>query len=300
MNDNATAASGAGAGYREGEVDADESTVTESPAHTTDQVRQRHAANRVAWDEAARRYTQNLPEVIAGLRLGHSSTHPVEQAALGDLRSWCHRAIHLQCASGEDTLSLVTEGATEVVGIDISPAHIANAKECARALDAPATFHCCDVLDAPRELDGTADLIYTGRGAVYWIHDLTAWAGVVARLLRPGGQVLLYEDHPANWLFDMREPHPEYSGVDYFAHAERNWGWPEQYLGTVSANPAVKHERLWPLGEIVQALVDAGLRLTRLWESPEEFWPVFAHMDEETRRRLPMTFLVTARKDGGG
>ena len=30
----------------------------------------------------------------------------------------------------------------------------------------------------------SADLVYTGKGAVIWMPDLTAWAGCLARLLR--------------------------------------------------------------------------------------------------------------------
>jgi SAM-dependent methyltransferase len=279
------------------EAAADDS-VTERPAADATEVRRRHAANQVAWDEAAVRYTERVNETIKALRRGHSSIHPVEREALGDLRPWCSRAVHLQCASGEDTLSLLAEGAHEVVGVDISAEHIANARKTARALGAPAFFHHCDVLDTPRELDGTADLVYTGRGALPWIHDLSAWADVVARLLRPGGTVSIFDDHPANWLFDMDAEEPVYSGIDYFAHAESNWGWSPQYIGPLGSDPAVKHERLWTIGDVVQSLLDQGLVLTRLQERREEFWTVFRRMRPALRRRLPMTFLVTARKPG--
>ena len=35
--------------------------------------------------------------------------------------------------------------------------------------------------------DATADLVYTGKGALIWMPDLARWADEVARLLRPGG-----------------------------------------------------------------------------------------------------------------
>ncbi len=43
-----------------------------------------------------------------------------EQKLLGDLSPWCKRAIHLQCSHGNDALSLLRQGAAEVVGVDIS------------------------------------------------------------------------------------------------------------------------------------------------------------------------------------
>ena len=44
-----------------------------------------------------------------------------------------------------------------------------------------------DVLETPHDLDGTADLVYTGRGAILWLQDLDAWAAVLRRLLAPDG-----------------------------------------------------------------------------------------------------------------
>ncbi len=99
-------------------------------------------------------------------------------AYLHDLDQWCKRAIHLQCAGGRDTLSLWNLGAHEVVGVDISERMIAIALAKTERLNAPAAWYHADVLEAPHELDGTADLVYTGRGALCWLMDMDAWAGV--------------------------------------------------------------------------------------------------------------------------
>ena len=73
------------------------------------------------------------------------------------------------------------------------------------ATGAPARWILSDVLDTPHELDGTADLVYTGRGSLIWLQDLDAWAAVVARLIAPGGRFVLFEGHPIEWLFDADE-----------------------------------------------------------------------------------------------
>ena len=85
---------------------------------------------------------------------------------LGDLHGRCRRAIHLQCAGGRDTLSLWNLGADEVVGVDLSPRMIELAERLTAATGAPARWFRADVLDTPAELDGTADLVYTGRGSL--------------------------------------------------------------------------------------------------------------------------------------
>jgi SAM-dependent methyltransferase len=274
----------------------------ERPATGPAEVRSRHDANRIAWNQAAREYARGNEECVRELRAGESSLHPVERAALqslGPLRDWCRRAIHLQCASGHDTLSLMLEGAAEVVGIDISEVHIANARSIAGQLAMPAQWYCCDVLDAPAGLDGTADLVYTGRGALCWIHDIGAWAVVVARLLRNGGVLSLFDDHPASWLFSSDAATIQASGIGYFGHAESNQGWSQQYVGDLgmeTSQHAVKHERLWTIAQVFTALVDAGMTVERLGEHPDEYWVAFPRLSAEDKAKIPMTFSMIARK----
>jgi hypothetical protein len=117
------------------------------PAQNEEDVRSRHESSRAAWNEGASHYTAGNEERIAELRAGRSNLHPVERAMLSDLGSWCDTAIHLQCASGRDTLSLWLEGATRVVGVDISDVHIENARLTSEALAAPAEWCRCDILD---------------------------------------------------------------------------------------------------------------------------------------------------------
>src|SRR3954467_6819637 len=152
-----------------------------------------HAANRLAWDQAAERYEGWFDEAVALIRSGGSNLFPVEHDLLGDLRAGdgTARAIHLQCAGGRDTLSLWTAGAREVVGVDFSPRMLELAGRLAAATGAPATGIEADVLDTPHALDGTGDLVYTGRGSLIWIQDLDAWAGVLHRLLSPSGRLVI-------------------------------------------------------------------------------------------------------------
>src|SRR5437660_1208348 len=195
---------------------------------------QLHEANRAGWNEGAAHYAQVVEQDIAFLRNGGKNFVAPEYAFLADLSDWCGRAIHLQCAGGRDTLSLWNQGAREVVGVDISDVMIDCARRKSEALGAPATWYRCDVLDTPAELDGTADLVYTGRGALNWIMDIEAWARVPARLLKPGGRLYIFEGHPIMWIWDHGAAElrldPEYG--DYFdRQIHRGQGWPDQYIG---------------------------------------------------------------------
>ena len=136
-----------------------------------------HQDNAAAWNVTAAKYENAEQEELDFLRAGGSSLLPQEQAALGDLTG-CRLAIHLQCAGGLDTLSLLRHGAQAVHGVDISERMIASARRKGQALGAPAAWTCCDVLAVPEALWGTADLVHTGRGALYWMMDLPAWAAM--------------------------------------------------------------------------------------------------------------------------
>ena len=259
-----------------------------------------HRANRAAWDEAAERYEGWLPEAIELIRSGGSNLFPVERELIGDLRGRCRRAIHLQCAGGRDTLSLWNQGADEVVGLDFSPRMLELAARLSEAVGAPAQWILADVLDAPAGLDGTADLVYTGRGALIWLHDLDAWAAVIARLLAPGGRLVLFEGHPVEWLFDAdADGHWVATGYDYFAGPEASRGWEPAYIDRLSipdAEQSWKFARTWTIGEVVTAIVEAGMRLERLAEHPVDWWTGHGDVRSEERGRIPLSFSVVARR----
>jgi SAM-dependent methyltransferase len=268
-------------------------------AHDEAEIRARHESNRAGWNEGAAEYTAGIQNTIEFLRAGKSNLHPVERTYLDDILPWCGTAIHLQCASGRDTLSLWIEGANRVIGVDISDVHIQNARKISAALNAPAEWYRCDVLDTPHELDGVADLVYTGRGALCWLQDLDRWATVVNRLLRPGGYASVFDGHPITWLFDTEAETYQYNGTDYFSHCTSGMGWPSTYIGEIEIpleKQARKYECLWTLGQIFTSLTQAGLTVVHLMEHPDPFWDEFPNLKEELRGRIPNTFSILAKK----
>jgi SAM-dependent methyltransferase len=255
-----------------------------------------HQANRAAWDEAAERYEGWFDEAVEIISSGGTNLLPPELELIGDLHGRCRRAIHLQCAGGRDTLSLWNAGADEVIGVDFSPRMLALARRLTAATGAPARWIESDVLDTPHELDGTADLLYTGRGSLMWLQDLDAWARVLVRLLAQGGRLVIFEGHPAEWLFDVDdEGRWIATDYDYFAGPEASKGWAPGYIDRLSIADDDQHwkfARSWTLGEIVTALLRAGLRLDRVAEHPTDWWGGHTDVRLEDRGRVPLSFSV--------
>ena len=210
--------------------------------------------NRRAWDEIHRQRA----EALAGERgLPAQVRH-----ALADLTT--KRVLHLQCATGESTIELAELGAV-VTGVDISD----EALDVARERESSVLWVHADVQDLPAELRRARfDLVYAAEGVLPWLQDLDAWAGGVEAALKPGGDLLLFEEHPVTQTVDsmMR--------------------WRESYF-----EPARDDIRFWRLGQIVTALVRAGLAIRALEEYP-------ARRDSFRRQdsRLPGEFLLHARK----
>jgi SAM-dependent methyltransferase len=215
------------------------------------------------------------------------------------------RLVHLQCHIGLDTLSWARLGA-QVTGVDFSPASVAAARDIADRAGLAATFVESEV-GAADALGTQFDVVYTGVGALPWLPDLPQWARVVAALLRPGG------------LFHVRDSHPMLNAVDHkspgdvlrLAQPYFGTGTPLRYEhGTTYAdsqvrlNNAVTYE--WPhaLSEIVQALLDAGLRLIALTEHQTIPWQALPQLVPTAdgwalptnRERLPLMFSATATK----
>ena len=262
-------------------------------------VRAMHESTRAAWDEAAERYERWLDEAIELIRRGGTNLFGAEIELIGDLHGTCRRAIHLQCAGGRDTLSLWNLGAAEVVGVDFSPRMLELAERLTVATGAPARWIRSDVLDTPHDLDGTGDLVYTGRGSLIWLQDLDAWAAVVTRLLSSTGRFVLFEGHPVEWLFDA-DPDGRWvvTDYDYFAGPEASRGWAPEYIDHLSipeAEQSLKFARAWTLGEILTSLLGAGLRLEAVAEHPIDWWGGHGDIRPADRGRVPLSFSVVAR-----
>ena len=262
-------------------------------------VRAMHESTRAAWDEAAERYERWLDEAIELIRRGGTNLFGAEIELIGDLHGICQRAIHLQCAGGRDTLSLWNLGAAEVIGVDFSPRMLELAERLTVATGAPARWIRSDVLDTPHDLDGTGDLVYTGRGSLIWLQDLDAWAAVVTRLLSATGRFVLFEGHPVEWLFDA-DPDGRWvvTDYDYFAGPEASRGWAPEYIDRLSipeAEQSLKFARAWTLGEILTSLLGAGLRLEAVAEHPIDWWGGHGDIRPADRGRVPLSFSVVAR-----
>lgn len=266
--------------------------------------------NRAWWNERARahRETAFYQQYIRRLQEGGLALLPLEVGELGDLSG--QRVLHAQCHIGTDTLSLARLGA-DVTGVDFSEVAIEEARRLSRDLEIPAHFEVLEISELEARFAQQFQLVFASHGVLTWIPDLTPWARQLAACLEPGGKLFLSESHPLTWAIDDKAP--IHDGALRLALPYLSQGQAQTFVEAGSyADPHMETrfnktmEYCWGLGDVVNALIQAGLQIEALHEHPLGFYPTIASMTqgEDGHYRLPpplhgkfpLTFTVHARK----
>lgn len=222
--------------------------------------------NREAWDRRTGLHVASDFYDVEGFLGGACALKEIELGLLGDVAG--KSLLHLQCHFGLDTLSWARRGAA-AIGVDFSPAAIAKANELRDQTGLDVEFVCADVSE-PRRY-GAFDVVFASYGTVIWLPDVEAWARVVAENLKPGGRVCFVEFHPI---------HEHMEGYPYFGEGrpivEEEGTYTENDTGETSPMVTWAH----PVSRVVNALIDAGIRIDRFDEYPYSPYDCFAGLEE--------------------
>jgi SAM-dependent methyltransferase len=241
---------------------------------------------------------------VGGFRAGKSSLRPIERAELTEVAG--RSLLHLQCHFGLDTLSWARKGAT-VTGVDISDRSIALAQALSAELNIPATFVCSDIERVPDVLAGQFAIVFTSYGVLPWLRDLQRWAEVIAHFLKPGGIFYMVDDHPfmrslsANQSGELVAANPYYFDSTPTRIEARG-----SYAAPGDAETPLREWYIWnhSLGEVLNVLIDAGLRIEFLHEFPFAMRAKFPGMQRRedgtwhftAQPAFPLLFSLQARK----
>jgi len=240
----------------------------------TETARRLMAVNRRMWDESVPLHLASRSYDVPSFVRGRLSVLPLEVEELGPVRG--RSLLHLQCHFGMDTLSWGRLGA-KVTGVDFSAPAIAAADELANQVGIPARFVRSNVYDLPAHLPGKFDVVYTGKGAICWLPDLTRWARTIAGYLKPGGRFYLFEDHPVAELYANGPRAKRFVlEVPYFGGAPLKDESPGTYAAPKARlRNATSYAWIHPISETLGALIRAGLRIDLVHEFPFSYWKRF-------------------------
>jgi len=259
--------------------------------------------NKTAWNEVTPIHVNSAFYDVDGFKAGKSRMiMPFEPEEMGDVRG--KSLLHLQCHFGMDTLTWARMGA-KVTGVDFSDEAIKAARVLSQQTGIKARFIESDIYALPDVLKGKFDIVYTGGGAICWLPDLAKWGKIIAHFLKRGGFFYIMEGHPFMSVFDnshvVKELKPKYS---YF----NNPDWINETPGNDYADSSykVKHstsEWMHPLSEIINSLIQAGLKIEFLHEYPMLFFKQFSFMEKGKDGywhlkddKLPQIFSIKASK----
>jgi SAM-dependent methyltransferase len=245
-----------------------------------------HEGNRLSWNIATDAHNSHKGDQAAFYRDGGNKLFAEERELLGDVSG--KRIVHLQCNSGQDTLSLVQMGAV-ATGVDISDSAIGFARTLSADSGVKAEFIRSDVYDWLEQAvrDGEQfDVVFCSYGAIIWLSDLEEWGRGIAGILKPGGQFVVVDFHPMSMCFDddwtLKFPYSGFGGdavlwvwedgVGDYVATEMTQADPDSELPGLPeaefSNPHPSYEFNWGIADILGALMRAGLSITEFREYP--------------------------------
>ncbi len=256
------------------------------------------AANRESWNESAPRHAaRNLEELLGQFsQPGHSCLDEIETERLQALGVAGRDVGQLCCNNGQELVSVKNLGAGRCVGFDNADGFLEQARKIAGAAGVEVEFHHGDIHEIPARFDACFDILYVTIGALCWMPKLVDFFAVAARLLRPGGAILVYEHHPVVAMWDpfddvdppmwkhsyfKKDPWIDTDGLDYFDG--------ESY----QSKPLYTFQHTF--AEIFMACIDNRLAIEHLAEFPHDLSPSYGHL-ERLDAQLPLSYTLVARK----
>jgi Methylase involved in ubiquinone/menaquinone biosynthesis len=257
------------------------------------------AANKAAWDASAP-FHETGPEWQALLKAaaepGFSVFDATMTKALGALDLTGRRAVQIGCNNARELLSLAAFGVIPAAGIDQSEQFLDQGRRLAAAAGQAPALIAADIYDLPEGI-GTFDLVLITIGVLNWMPDLPRFFEIVASLMSPGAQLVIYETHPVMEMFDPDAERPHEPSFSYFRTEPQVQDAAITYDGQDHGAGATSYWFLHTMGEIVTSCARAGVRVDSLQE--------FGHSNREPEydiyagraAQIPMCFILTATRE---
>jgi ubiquinone/menaquinone biosynthesis C-methylase UbiE len=252
-------------------------------------------ANRIHWNEVAsvhqKIYVNNLIHLIADENF--TTFDFVEKKLFQQIELSGKSVAQINCNNARELISVKRAGASRCVGFDISDEFIKQGEELKQAAGVNIELVCTDIYELGDAYDNQFDLLYITIGVLGWLQDLGTFFSILSRLLKPGGQIFMYEMHPILELFEEdsggairndyfnKKPYFEEGGNDYMNPSE-----------------IIKSPFYWfhhPLAEILGGLIQCGFNITHFDEYAHDISNRAAFLSEQ-ESRPPLCFSMIASK----
>lgn len=203
----------------------------------------------------------------------------------------------LPCNNGRELLSLIKFGAKKGIGFDISDAAISEAKELAKISNLNADFYRTNILDIDDTYNNSIDFIYISEGSLQWFSSLNDYFGIIAKLLKQNGKIIIFEMHPFAYFFEqITDSNKEITLDDFISYFEKGpYSYKDglDYVGQTDYEAKECYWYMHKLSDIINAVIYNGLEI----EGIEEYGTEMAD-DEITKKinKFPLGYLMNCKK----
>jgi SAM-dependent methyltransferase len=204
-------------------------------------------------------------------------------------------AVQVGCNNARELLSLASPGIQPSLGIDQSGAFLEQARTLAQAAGLQPRLVEADIYDLKEDV-GTFDLALITIGVLNWMPDPDGFFRVIARLLHPGGCLVIYETHPVMDLFDPDSDTPHEPAFSYFRKDPLKEEGLISYDGVDHGSGETGYWFIHSIGHIVTSCVSAGLAVSSLKEFGYSIREPEYDNYEGRDAQIPMSFLLQAKK----
>ena len=203
----------------------------------------------------------------------------------------------LPCNNGRELLSLIKFGAKKGIGFDISDVAISEANELKAISNLQVEFYRTNILDIDDTFNGTIDFIYISEGSLQWFSSLNDYFRIVSKLLKPNGQILIYEIHPFAYFFEpindlCKEPTLD-RFISYFEKGPYSYKNGLDYVGQTKYKAKECFWYMHKMSDIINAIISNGLEI----ENIEEYNMEMANNEKiKNTEKFPLSYIINCRK----
>jgi ubiquinone/menaquinone biosynthesis C-methylase UbiE len=253
-------------------------------------------ANRAMWNQTADVHAKaKLEGLLEAVKAPDFTTFDeVERTIFEQIGLKDKAVIQLSCNNARELISCKKAGAGRCVGVDISDKFIEQGKLLAQAGNVEIELVRSSIYNLPNDFDNSFDLVYVTIGALGWLQDINAYFKIVSRLLKPKGQIFIYEMHPMLDIFNsetgLEIKHSYFRSDPYIEEAA-----PDYY----DPSTIVEAKSYWfyhKLSDLIGGCLNNGLSLTHFQEYDHDISNVYKAF-ESFEKKPAMCYSLVAKTE---
>lgn len=256
------------------------------------------SANKAAWESSAHLHRSGdgwLRLIEAAGSPSFSVLDDTLSSLLVKYKIAGRRAVQIGCNNARELISLASLGGIPALGIDQSSGFLAQGRELADAAGLDLKLLEADIYDLPMDIE-RFDLVLITIGVLSWMPDVVEFFKIAAGLMKDEAVLVVYETHPFLEVFDPKSEAPHTPAFSYFATEPQVLTQAITYDGEDHGAVEPSYWFIHPLGKIVTACIQAGLKLQELTEYPHSIREPEYDIYAGQAAQVPMSYSLVAVK----